>query len=290
MQIAGRTSLMPWLINRAMSLEINGEEEEDMQEIKGQVLDFTALADWKLSEYNTFNFMFYTSNDYFDFKDKYNQSKINWGNTALKVGLLSQLMPKINLKTTLYYTKNNSAQEQLYFDEWVSDKTNSQLLLGSELNEWSASSILEYKKDEHLNLQAGLNFQSQKFQPATEKTIYSEEINNTSNLTQKSNLLAGFINADYTVTDKLDVSVGYRHTLQFLGNETRNNFDLRLLTDIYLNKELGVELSYDKLTQYYHVLEGLPTGWSMNILTKADGQLPEEISRVGRRHYCPFPP
>lgn len=279
LQVAGRTSLMPWIVNKAMNLESSEDsEDEEDEEIKGQVLDFTAIMDWKVNESNILDFMFYTSNDYFDFKDRYSQNKMNWGNTAFKVGWQSQLTQKLDLKTTVYYTKNNSTQEQLYFDEWIPEKTNSQLRLGSKLDEWSTSSVLQYKNSERLKFKAGVNFQSQKFQPATEKTIYSEQINNSSDLTQKSNLLAGFVGVDYSVTDKYDISVGYRHTFQFLDNNSRNNFDLRFLGDIYLNKNIGIEVSYDRLTQYYHVLEGLPTGWSMNVLTKADEQFPEEIT------------
>jgi hypothetical protein len=278
-QIAGRTSFMPWLINSAMDLESSEEEEDDEEEeMKGQVLDFTTILDWKINEENSIDLMFYTSNDYFDFKDDYSQNKMNWSSRAFKAGWASQLTSQLKLETTAYYSSTHSTQEQIYFKEGEPSKKNSQLRLGSELNEWSANSMLKYNINDLFTVKAGFNYQSQEFQPASEKTIHTQNVNNRFDDIQKSNLLAGFADLHYNKPGLIELTLGYRHTFQNIEGQSRNNFDLRFLGDIYLTQKLGVELSYDRLTQYYHVLEGLPTGWSLNVLTPSKESLPEEIT------------
>lgn len=277
LQIAGRTSFMPWLINQAVNLQ-ESDDDEEVEAMKGQVLDFTALLDWKINSTNTFDFMFYTSNDYFDFKDSYSQNKLNWSSTAVKAGWKSQLSSQLRLKTTTYYSSTHSLQEQLYFDEWTPEKTTSQLRLGTKLNEWSVNSMVDYRISEFFGLKAGINYQLQVFEPASEKTIYTQNLSSKYNDALRSNLLAGFIDIAYNKPDIMELTLGYRHTLQHVDGQNRNNFDIRFLGDFHLNQKLGLELSYDKLTQYYHVLEGLPTGWSLNVLIPSNGAFPEEVT------------
>lgn len=278
-QLAVRTSPMPWVINQAMSLQESGEEEEP-QEIKGEVLDFTALLNWKINPVHSLDFMYYRSNDYFGFKDSYNHDKINWSSTALKAGWDFQPTTQLKLKTTAYYSATHSVQEQVYFKEYTPEEVQSQLRLGSKIEEWSLNSLLKYRVNELVELSAGLNYQLQRFTPASEKTIYSQNIRNKASDTQNSNLLAAFADAKYTMPERLELTLGYRHTWHRTAEENyRQNFDLRFLGNFYWTKQLGIELSYDRLTQYYHVLEGLPTGWSLNVLAPSDEIFPEEITQ-----------
>ncbi|MCT4603490.1 MAG: carboxypeptidase-like regulatory domain-containing protein [Marinifilum sp.] len=274
-QIAGRTSFMPWMINQVAKSQNNEDEQE---EVKGQVLDFTSIINWKLNQTNTFDFMFYYSNDYFDFKDNSNQNKMNWSNLAFKTGWVSQLTPQLKLKSTVYYSSTHSAQEQLYFNEWQPTKTTSQLRLGSELDEWSINSVLTYNTNSPFTIKMGFNYQLQQFKPASEKTIYTQNRNTKFNDKQKSNLLTGFIDVNYSKPETIELSLGYRNTFHNTENQNCNNFDIRFLSDIYLTQRLGVELSYDRLTQFYHVLEGLPTGWSLNVTIPSGKFFPEEIT------------
>nr|WP_321355627.1 TonB-dependent receptor [uncultured Draconibacterium sp.] len=276
-QVAGRTSFMPFVINRIMDLQ-SSDDEEEVEEMKGQVLDFTAIADWKINSANTLDVMFYTSNDYFDFKDDYSQNKMNWNSNVVKVGWVSQISPLCSVETNAYFSSTKSVQEQLYFDEWQADKTKSQLRLGTTLNEWSLNNLLQYKINNRLEAKAGFSYQQQHFKPASEKTIYSQNSNEKYDELLKSGLLAAFADISYKNPGVVDLTVGYRHTVQRTDERTYNNFDLRLLSDIYLTDKTGIELSLDRLTQYYHVLEGLPTGWSLNVMIPSGKHFPEEIT------------
>ena len=63
-----------------------------------------------------------------------------------------------------------------------------------------------------------------------------------------------------------------------------NSFDpeFSLSGKVYLVKDLlGLEATYDRTVQYYHTLEGIPLGWSLDLLVPSDSQLvPETASQV----------
>ncbi|MCG8580108.1 MAG: TonB-dependent receptor [Bacteroidales bacterium] len=277
LQVAGRTSFMPWLINRAIDIQENNSEDEP-EVMNGQVLDFTAIMDWKLNESNWVDVMFYTSNDYFDFKDSYSQNLMNWSSLSFKMGWDSHLSSKSKLETSAYYSSTHTVQEQNHFNLDNPGQSDSRLRLGSQLDEWSVNSQLLHKINTLMTVNIGFNYQLQAFEPGSEKTIYTQSVNDRFNKRQSSNLLAGFVDVGYNNPETLELSLGYRHTFQSIEGHERNNFDIRFLGDIYLSKNLGIEMSYDRMTQFYHILEGLPTGWSLNIMIPSSDAFPEEIT------------
>ena len=46
-----------------------------------------------------------------------------------------------------------------------------------------------------------------------------------------------------------------------------------------LSKESGLELSYDQLSQFHHIVEGLPIGWSLDLIIPADPLYKPEQAR-----------
>ena len=62
-----------------------------------------------------------------------------------------------------------------------------------------------------------------------------------------------------------------------------NSFDpeFSLSGKVFLFKQLGLELTFDRTVQYYHTLEGIPLGWSLDMLIPSDAQFdPERASQV----------
>jgi hypothetical protein len=58
--------------------------------------------------------------------------------------------------------------------------------------------------------------------------------------------------------------------------------EVSLSGKVYLIKDLlGLEATYDRTVQYYHTLEGIPLGWSLDLLVPSDSRLaPETASQV----------
>lgn len=89
---------------------------------------------------------------------------------------------------------------------------------------------------------------------------------------------AAFADLGVNQTDRLKWSAGFRYTFHFGDSYFNGNYDLHLLADYDLSRNLGIECSFDRNTQYYHLLEGLPAGWSLNLSAPINEAFPEEIS------------
>lgn len=91
--------------------------------------------------------------------------------------------------------------------------------------------------------------------------------------------LSGAVFADINFRNsKCDVMAGYRQILYHYEGWTTTGFDAHLRADRILTKNLGIEVAADRMSQYMHVLEGLPTGWAMNIMSPAGKDFKPEIS------------
>lgn len=84
---------------------------------------------------------------------------------------------------------------------------------------------------------------------------------------------------------KLDFksSVSEKTRLDAFGYLTRSNVrqtqDYYKKVDLTLTDRLGAEMAMDRTSQYLHVLEGLPSGWALNIMTPAGEEFRPETSR-----------
>jgi hypothetical protein len=76
---------------------------------------------------------------------------------------------------------------------------------------------------------------------------------------------------------------GIRSSLALTGNGISPGIDLRAKVDYRLNVHWTLEATFDRLTQYHHTLEGLPTGWNVNIMIPASSDFPAEVTNQG---YC----
>lgn len=94
-------------------------------------------------------------------------------------------------------------------------------------------------------------------------------------------VLAGvWLQADYSIKDKLSVKAAVRgHYYDNLkADDKRFDPEASLLTKVNLNKWLTLEVSGDRLVQYYHILEGLPVGWSLDMIVPSGAEVPPETA------------
>lgn len=265
LQASGRISLVPYVANSFTS---------EGTAIKAEVLDFTTLLNWKVSRRTGIDIMYYTTNDYFDFSDGKTQTIQNWGAKAIKVGIINQFSPKIKLFSWAYYTSAYSLQENKNFD--ITGNLRSALKLGSQLNEATAQSQAEIQINNRFSSTVGIVGSVHNYFPSTAKSVTSTNVSTLQEQQFLISIFSGFAQLKYKLPNRLSISAGYRHYLQKYAHSYRNNFDLHFLADITLGKNWGIETTLDKLTQYSHVLEGLPTGWPLNITIPSYSRFPEE--------------
>ena len=88
---------------------------------------------------------------------------------------------------------------------------------------------------------------------------------------------AVFVEAGYT-GKRMMLSGGLRQTLHLYRSRAITGTDVHLKADFLFRNSSGMEISFDRTTQYLHQLEGLPTGWALDITVPASADFPEETS------------
>jgi len=108
-------------------------------------------------------------------------------------------------------------------------------------------------------------------------------------------LLTGWIQAEYVIPERVSVKAfgrinefrnkdvlwseyHYKPTGR-LGEQRDPEFGFSAKWNFA--RHLAVEVSYDKLVQYYHSLEGLPVGWSLDMIVPTGERIRPEMSRQG---------
>lgn len=272
MQVAGRTSFMPQILNMF-----------DMGKFKFdfQLYDISSKLDVKISDRQYLDAMFFKAKDNMGYSLNWMANSQGYDSWFGKLGWHFDISKQLNLYVWCHYNKAYSVQRSSIFDEFTRS-LQSHLSLSSQLDEWTVNGRLNYNLNDKWNFNAGWGINSQKFNPGNEKFVINSEAINNSEL-MPNTLVSLFCESQYSPNKRFNFRLGYRKTYQFQNNNSNavSNFDLHFLNRILLCDNYGLELSLDRMNQYYHILEGLPTGWSMNMMVPADKEYPAELTHQG---------
>jgi hypothetical protein len=277
-QVAGRISLLRPEIQLVKSMvEMQGD-------LYPEVADLYAKLHYQPDEKNTIEASAYYSNDYFkyvhegEYDDK-NIAEENWGNQIFRLSWKRKMTDRLQSDIMVYWNRFLSGQRQAFFSD---DVTQNDLRLQSVLEETALQAGFNYVKNNFVST-FGIQAKSQQIRPVSEKVYVGMDSVNRGNPYSSigqlpSNRVSVFGDFEYTYKF-LTPSAGYRGTFYQRGDYTVWDSNLRLALAIQLSKESGLELSFDQLSQFHHVMEGLPVGWSLDLLIPADEFMKPEKAR-----------
>lgn len=229
-----------------------------------QVADGLLKLSWKIDTTQSVNVLAFATNDYLYYK---NESGIaqNWDNTVFQLEWEKFFNPTTRLNTMAYYNQFRNVQEQKTYDN---DKLVNGLLLSSKVKDVVLKSELS-KQYYELRLSTGLSFQYTEFSPASQKIVVSS--NKTEDFSNNLNsiLTGAHISINHKLPGDIFYQAGIRNYYYQSGNYSKVFTDIRLMADYVIAKNFGVEISYDHFSQFFHILEGLPTGWSLDLIIPA---------------------
>ncbi len=269
-QVAARTTFAPYLYNAIY-------HPDDMK-LDIDVYDITGIVDFRPTSRHLIDAMFFTTKDFNSLKYPYSHTSMSWGSINYKLGWLYRITNKLSLKFSAYSIDANSAQEVINTKSPELDADiKSKLTIGSNMKEEAIKLAFFHRISDNVDLVYGAIGQKERFRTASSK-YYSEANNSVVTDYDPSELASLFADAQYDLSGIFDIKLGYRHTFQRYKKKMISDFDFHLLAHYYINSQFGVEATLDRMNQYYHQLEGMPTGWSMSILVPADGDYPPELT------------
>jgi hypothetical protein len=264
----------------AGSLAMKANAEKNASGMNGNIFDACVISDWNYGKANTFDVMLFATQDYFSFFYENNGSTLRWGDVAAKFGWRSELSETVDLYSKIYYVFTDSYQEQAFYRN--SDRTSktSDISIRGAKSNLTVQSSASWLCSKNLTVNAGLMGSRQTFRPVVRKLLSSADVDSETARSYSMNLLALYAETSLDLR-KLEASFGIRNTVACSDGQPHYNFDVRAKTDYSFSGKTGIELTFDKLTQYHHVIEGLPTGWSLDVCVPASGDFPEEVTVQG---------
>ncbi|MFA5647387.1 MAG: hypothetical protein WC951_03670 [Bacteroidales bacterium] len=232
-----------------------------------QVADGLLKLSWKIDTTQSVNLLAFATNDYLYYK---NESGIaqNWDNTVFKLEWEKFFNPTASLNTMAYYNQFRNVQEQKSYD--LSDGLVNGLLLSSKVKDVVFKSELTKQYNE-LRLSTGLSFQYTEFSPASQKVVVSSNKTEDFSSNLNSILTGAYISINHKLPGDIFYQAGVRTYYYQSGSYSNVFADVRLMADYVIARNFGVEISYDHFSQFFQVLEGLPTGWSLDLMIPASG-------------------
>lgn len=246
-RVAGRFSPLP-LIARAVT-----RSDEDYANVDGLMHDWAATIEREINERSAIKLTGLFSQDRLTVR--YDNSGALMQNISgmAKLDFRSSVSERTRLDVFGYLTLSNVSQTQDYYKK---DTKTSSYSMSGDWTEAGIKSLVSHKMPDGWNITGGL--EAKTFMKALEGSAFAD---------------LNFKNRRW------DITGGYRQTFFSYKGWSTLGFDAHLKADLILTDRLGAEVAMDRTSQYLHVLEGLPSGWALNIMTPAGNDFRPETSR-----------
>lgn len=276
--VAGRSSL---LYPEFLLLKTIIGKDNISGSFEPQVQDGYAKLYWQVNRKHAVEMMLYGSHDYLDYQpeyiDKYAQvygSKMRWDNSLSKLQWNFNPSPQTRLVTTAYLSGFSSLQEGR---EVTPTGLGQGAAVGSVKNERGVRSQL-FTQLGKIALNGGVDLRNQLFRPALQTTFLDAKRSRAKDVNYTTSQTSLFTEAEYK-DERYKLKGGLRYTLYKDAAEQSSHYlDVRLHSSTFLTKNAGVEVTFDRLSQFQHSLEGLPVGWALDLVVPASQTLRPELS------------
>jgi hypothetical protein len=176
------------------------------------------------------------------------------------------------LKSFVYNNLFTNGQKQQSKEE---GSTTNEISLNSELYETAIKSIFSTELKQHVSFSAGTELKQQRIRPSNKKYLKASEVTTISEKVYNPVTLALFGELKYDWR-KWTGTLGLRETYYHTSHRDFLKTDVHLNLQYYFFNDMGAEFCYDRMNQFRHVVEGLPTGWSMDLIIPSMSSYPPE--------------
>ncbi len=218
----------------------------------GNMYDLCAGISYEINGQNSLSASAFITRDNLDLNLRSSKRIETFGSDAwmAKLAWHRKINDKLRMDVLGYVTSGSSYDNQTLYKENAKGEAivTSGYLFYNEMTDINAKMELYYEMSEKTKINGGVEllYRFDKLLPS----IYGE--------------------IEHRHSDILTLKGGLRHSLA--------NCDIHALADVRLNRNFGIEFCYDKTSQYFHVLEGTPTGCAMNLMVPVSDDYPEEVA------------
>lgn len=286
-QVAGRTSLLRQeflLLKSILGRDKETGEEQIKDDFNPQVQDLYAKLYWAISPQHTLDVLIFGSHDYFDYKPKVDDSQgifsrvtLSWDNRLAKLRWQYTPSALLRFETLAYYSDFRSDQGNVQLSN--DPKAQRQFFGAKHLEQALQSQFVAELTG--IQLSGGLSLRLREHHPLIRLAGVGSEGQSGDHEVIRSQLYSAFAEGSYQ-TSTYSLKGGLRYdAYRDGGKNLLHSLDVRLKGTLQLTPSIGLEASFDRLSQYQHTLEGLPIGWALDLVVPASRQFLPERAHQG---------
>ena len=274
--------------------------DDKIPEISGLstiVYDVYGKVHVRLEGRQTLDFTVFRSKDDYRFtQGGSTQDRMGWSNLIGRVEWNRRLSDGLTLKAGGYWSSRASLQAQE--KSVVVDQSSAGGILIPEqtvknyfavcdsLREMSVQTQLNWRASERWTISGGVQWRLGLFNPGASSSysgslLRPEHSTRISDNRMSSNTWMAHAQANYQVGERVQVRGALRYSLhRTSGNYGKNigKAEFSLLGRWRMADWIGLEGTVDHLAQFYHTLEGLPLGWSLDMVVPSDQDFAPEMA------------
>lgn len=244
----------------------------DIHDIGGKAYDLMATTVWKPISAISVDALAFFTKDGLNYSFDGGGQKVSSSEKVFKIGASYDIKQFGYLSISSYYTSSKANHIENHYD------TNSGILsYGINNKEEELGAKIQYSVilGKLFQFIVGGEFNTKKLAYDTFKNINAEDGTSLSSNGDIS-LISCFAELSTKVDNIFEISISARPSSYKHGDIKDKGTDFHAKASYSLSSLFEIETSYDKSFQYYHVLEGLPSGWSQNLMIASDDSFPKE--------------
>lgn len=275
---SARYSLAPHLFGLVadrLDPEVIGVKNAD-----AMIYDFYAKFKYRFDDGRSLSLSAFRSQDKYNFlMGGDSEDKMSWENTMAILRFESPWLDRGRLTASAsvnHYANSRGMMKQM-------DKTSNNLLISSILDEAMLQAMIATSAGSRWAFQYGVKMRAAHFNPGAARELVS-----TGLYPKTSSPMASRSEMNYTgvLHGQAEYGSYEKGLLRLAGRLNCNSIagfvpELSAMTRLPMSSFLGMEATGDWLAQFYHTLEGMPLGWSLDMIVPPSKALkPERTAQV----------
>ncbi|MBQ9184835.1 MAG: Plug domain-containing protein [Bacteroidales bacterium] len=267
------------IANKAITHYAESDNSVKISDIGGKSYDAMANAVWKPARWLSLDAMYFKTEDGFDYTYRTGAEKLSSDEKAYKAGLKINAGKYGTIEFSGYKTESSTGHKEFIYR---SDARYVGLLRHLEITTSGAEKGVKLQYHLDIGKYAAVNLGASKTKNKSEYTT-TAQLNEESSLDGKTDYTTKSWFAELVLQKEnlieARASVRPSNYKNLIGKDTVkfNKTDIHALIDFYYFKKHGIEATFDRAFQFYHVFEGLPSGWSQDLITACDYDFPAEM-------------
>lgn len=261
-----------------------GRSLDSLDRVRAVAFDAFVKAKWRMNPRHSLALSIFSSLDGYSYRYGSNNTEQNmgWGNFIVNARHEGVMKNGWSVEDGLSFNRFNGHQGIVQDMGGIVNN----LAVVSTLNELKAEATFSRMVGRHGNIRLGLRERFSRFNPGTSATYKGEGAlrpldSPISNHVSHSSITTAHFQWDYSrrrfelmTSARLNAFAG--EDREFSKWNWRFNPEAGILAKLNLAEWLSVEATADWTVQYYHTLEGIPLGWSVDLIVPTGRNRPPE--------------